>query len=981
MKQILLSTLLLFVSIGLFASDLANKKTQVKVKDSFKADKPIDISGFENGLSSNKIAETGNEYANESTAQLQAPIGEVIGLSTYDLQTNTGVCRRVALSSNNTFVHTSWTISQTYNLAAPDRGTGYNFYNRNTNVWQDIPASRIEPMSRTGWPSMGFTSSGRTYSITHTGDAGMMFCWRDGNQSEWTETIVGNIVGDIDGVWARAAVDGVKIHVAISRLGASFAGVDAGVNYIRSLDNGDTWESLGSFVPDYSEIYARMGGDAYQIDAKNGTVAFIFGDILTETDLYMSYDDGTTWERNTFVESSNPTAAYIDAELGFTVEPYWGTYGGNTVILDSQGIPHVVFSGALQFNPADNDWLGSSTYFPMFSSTALWYWNPTMEDPELIGKTVMNDANGDGVLGSYLASIENEEIFTGDMVGQPLLAIDAEDNLYVSYAAHVDGDWQPTELTIQSSLDGGVTLAPITVTVEEERILYKDVFMIKKQADSNDWEGPLNITQSSGTDDLYGSIQRDVVDNTLYLIYQSDSLAGNIFNGQNEVGTQNEQPVVAIDVSTINDAAAPADSEPYVLPIPWGEPFIVAQGCEITNDIFFSDFIVGMDYPEGFVPVELVGGIDYSVPGDYTEVLQAVDSQGNVSDTMQILISVVEDVTPPTLTVAVPCNDFAVLAGGDWENPEVEIFDDSFCDLEPLLQVQGLVDPNTVGVYTLIYNVSDYAGNAADPLTLNVSVIAADTDGPEVTFLNAPDTVAIYGVVPDIDFLVIDNVDCEITDYVVEGLDEVETSIPGVYTITVTATDSSGNESVATHTITITDNIAPSISLEDNPYTTDCGDDGTFDETDLPADFVEVEDNFSASGDLVVTSDFSTVDCSVDGEYEVEYTVTDEAGNVDDVTLTVIVSTTPIIGIDKYLADFVDLYPNPTQGLINVDVSDLKVTDINVYNVIGELVFSLPTNAISTNNNIDLSNQAEGIYMININTEEGSVTKKLTISK
>jgi len=789
MKQILLSTLILFLSVGLFANDLADRKSQMRVKASLKADKPVDISGFENGFSSNKIADTGSEYAPETSAQLQAPVGEVIGLSTYDLQTNTGVCRRVATSLNTTFVYATWTRSQTYNLAAPDRGTGYNFYNRNTDVWQPIPSARIEPATRVGWPNVGFTTAGRQFSITHTGDAGMMFCWRDGNQSEWTETIVGNIVGDIDGVWARSAVDGEKIHVAISRLGASFAGVDAGVNYIRSLDNGENWESLGSFVPDYSTIYARMGGDAYQIDAQDGNVAFIFGDILTETDLYLSSDDGTTWERNTLVSSSNPTVSYIDADNGFFVDPYWGTYGGNTVIFDSNNMPHVVFSGAFQFNPADNDWLGASTFFPQYASTALWYWNPTMAAPEIIGKTVMNDNNGDGELGSYLMSIQFEEIFTGDMVGQPLLSIDDEDNLYVSYAAHVDGDFQPTEVTIQSSVDGGVTFQPTTVTVEENRIQYKDVFLIKKQAGSDDWEGPLNVTNSPTTDDLYGSMQRNVVDNTLYMIYQTDSLAGNVFNGHTDIGTQNEQPVVAIDVADINDAAAPPNSEPYLLPIPWGEPFVVAQGCEISNDLFFSDYIVGMDYPEGFVPVELVGGVDYSTPGDYVEVLQAVDSEGLVSDTLQIQISVVEDTEAPTLEVAVPCNDFAILAGSTWENPAVTINDDSFCDLEPLLQTQSNVDANTIGEYTVVYNISDYAGNAADPLTLNVSVIAADTEGPEVSFINAPDTVAIYGVVPTIEYLVVDNVDCEITNYTVEGIDQVETSIPGTYTITVTATD------------------------------------------------------------------------------------------------------------------------------------------------------------------------------------------------
>jgi len=810
MKQNILSLFAFFLTISLFANDLTKNKKDLKLNSSFKSVESKVFNGFEDGFSSSKISATGNDYAQNSTAQLQAPIGTVVGLSTYDLQTNRGVCRRVALSGNSTFVYTGWTQSQTYNVGSPERGTGYNFFNRNTDVWQAIPSARIEPTTRVGWPNIGFTSAGRQFSITHTGANGMMFCWKDGNQSEWTETIVGNLVGDIEADWPRSAVDGEKIHVVMSRLGTTFAGVELGVNYIRSLDNGETWESMGSFVPDYSSTYARMDADAYQIDAKDGNVAFIFGCILSETDLYLSNDDGDTWEKTTLVESSNPTVSYINADDGFFVEPYWGTYGGNTVIFDSNNMPHVVYSGAFQFNIAENDFASGGNYIPVFESTALWYWNPTMAEPEIIGKTVMNDADNDGALGSLFLDPNNVKTHSNDMVGQPMLSIDENDNLYVSYAANVDGDFQPADLTIQTSFDGGVTLEDYTFSIPENSITYKDVFLIKKQANSNEWEGPLNLTNSPATDDLYASMQRNVVDSTLYLIYQSDSLTGNVFIGQLDIGVQNEQPVVAINVNDINNAAAPPDSEPYVMAIPWVEPYVIAQGCEFTNDLFYSDYIVGMDYPDGFVPVELFGDVDYSTPGDYTEVLQAVDSQGNVSDPLEIQISIVEDTEAPTMEVAVPCNDFAIIAGSTWENPLVDIIDNSMCDLYPLLQEQGNVDPNTIGDYTVIYNVSDYAGNPADPLTLNVSVIAADTEGPEITFVNAPDTLPIYGTVPEIEVVVLDNVDCENVTFTIEGNDLIETAIPGSYDVTVTAEDSSGNVSTQTITIVVSDNIAPS---------------------------------------------------------------------------------------------------------------------------------------------------------------------------
>jgi len=448
MKQCLLLSLLIFITSGLFASGLTEKKATIKAKPGALSEEPIDYSGFENDLSSAALRDVGASYTENNTSLMQAPIGTVVGTNTYDLQTNTGICRRVALSANNTFVYTAWTYSNTYTLASPDRGTGFNFYNRNTDVWQAAPTSAIEQTERTGWPNVGFTDLGRTFSVCHSIGNGLMFVWRDGNGSEWNEVAVGNIVGDPDGVWARSAIDGTDIHVVISRF-SSFGGVENGVNYIRSLDNGDTWEGMGGLEADYTQSYGKMGADCYQIDAQDGNVAVIFGDNLTEVNLYTSDNSGTSWNKNTLVSMSNPNVSY-DPELGFYVDPYWGTHGGNTVIYDSNNQVHVVFSGALQFNSSDNDWVSNSMLFRLLNSTALWYWNENMEEPEIIGKTVMNDNDADGVLGADFNLVENVLTYTGDMVGQPLLAIDDQDNLYVSYSAHVDGNWQPESMDVIS---------------------------------------------------------------------------------------------------------------------------------------------------------------------------------------------------------------------------------------------------------------------------------------------------------------------------------------------------------------------------------------------------------------------------------------------------------------------------------------------------------------------------------------------------
>ncbi|MDA7803237.1 T9SS type A sorting domain-containing protein [Crocinitomix sp.] len=75
--------------------------------------------------------------------------------------------------------------------------------------------------------------------------------------------------------------------------------------------------------------------------------------------------------------------------------------------------------------------------------------------------------------------------------------------------------------------------------------------------------------------------------------------------------------------------------------------------------------------------------------------------------------------------------------------------------------------------------------------------------------------------------------------------------------------------------------------------------------------------------------------------------------------------------IEDNILDIV-LYPNPSSGLFFIN-SNLNV-DVVVYNVIGEQLFSG-----KNVKQVDLSNQPAGIYMVQMNTSEGTITRKITI--
>ncbi len=1017
MKQILLSFLLMAFGVSVMAG-INNKKQAIK-------DKHLRTAKVSNVIGHDHVTEAAKTEILPvyKAKKLKAPVGEVVGLSTYDLQTNSGMCRRVAQNPPGTFTYVGWTMGREFPNdpmgagAWSGRGTGFNFYNRNTGKWGAIPERRIEPTTRVGWPNLGF-SQGRQFSITHTGTMGMMFCYRTGNQSDWTEIIVGmeDDVNDPGGVWARAATESPNIYAVIGRpfMSEPFNGINGGLNFIRSLDNGNTWESTGGLENNYGNSYPRsMTADAYQIDAANGVVSVVFGTTMTEIVLYKSLDQGKTWEKKIIQSTSNPLAEDINNSADdpdFTIEPFFASDGGNSVIIDSEGKSHVVFSGQIQFNTADNDFVTEGSFFLLRETAALFYWNEDMIEPQVIGKSILNDNNDDGQLGTAInnmilggfAVAQTGFPFYSSIVAHPQLAIDSDDNLYLSYSAAVDGHQVPSTVTFESSDDTGNTIKDFEMEFPGDSLSYYDVFMLKSTDGGLNWQGPLNVTNAPDSEEAYPSIARSIKD-TIFLVYQHDLLPGTFLQNPQIIETINEIAVVKILPEDINDEIAPKDSEPY-LSIR-SNSFILPQNCSADKDLFLIANSWGFDYPEGIIKdIKIEGLADYSTVGTYKEAIYVEDSAGNKSDTLQINVEIIEDDLAPEITIEGTCTEFAVLAGSEWTNPEVKITDfvtidgneeDSGCDVSENLQIEDNVNTDEVGSYTVVYTVSDFAGNEGS-LMLNVEVIAEDSDGPEITVNGLPELIGLFDPfdAQDVQITAKDNVDCENVTIEVDGLDEISSEVLGDYTITITATDQSGNETIEERVITVGDNTAPTIQLN-GPYTitvtdvTQCGSDGVFDASDDLGVYATDDTTVGNLTSMVeaVYNDGNPIDCNcgegMDQFYIITYTVSDASGNVGMAERSVKVSKCVVddgVGIeDNPIYEFVDIFPNPTKGQLNIETNNLKVSEINVYNLIGKNIVTLDEDQIKALTKIDLSDQAEGIYMVNVVTDKGTITRKVNV--
>ena len=188
----------------------------------------------------------------------------------------------------------------------------------------------------------------------------------------------------------------------------------------------------------------------------------------------------------------------------------------------------------------------------------------------------------------------------------------------------------------------------------------------------------------------------------------------------------------------------------------------------------------------------------------------------------------------------------------------------------------------------------------------------------------------------------------------------------GTYNVTVT----DGNECNSIQTVVI--NEPDELLVTDEVMDILNGDDGAIDITVVggtePYSY-EWSDG-STQEDLVNVSS---------GTYS--YTVTDANGCtfVSDPISVMSTST-----IDVELEQYIQVFPNPSNGKFTVDVELIQSSevDIRIYDVIGRTIGKTYNAEIQQTTLLyDLSNQAEGVYIMKILVDEKLLTKRLVVTR
>ena len=267
--------------------------------------------------------------------------------------------------------------------------------------------------------------------------------------------------------------------------------------------------------------------------------------------------------------------------------------------------------------------------------------------------------------------------------------------------------------------------------------------------------------------------------------------------------------------------------------------------------------------------VIVTGMVDTSTIGVYTLHYDVTDSSGNAAATQTRTIRVADD-TSPVITLSGSTN-MTISVGATYTDPGYTATDNYDGDITGSVTVSGTVDADTVGTYTIHYDVSDSSGNAAATQTRTIRV--ADDTSPVITLSGSTNmTIQVGSTYTEPGYAATDQEDGDLTANVtVTGT--VDATTTGTYTIHYDVSDSSGNAAATqTRTIRVTDTTLPVITLSGSANMT-IQVSSTYTEPGYTA-----TDNYDGdiTGSVTVSG---TVDVNTTGTYTIRYDVTDSSGN------------------------------------------------------------------------------------------------------
>jgi hypothetical protein len=122
----------------------------------------------------------------------------------------------------------------------------------------------------------------------------------------------------------------------------------------------------------------------------------------------------------------------------------------------------------------------------------------------------------------------------------------------------------------------------------------------------------------------------------------------------------------------------------------------------------------------------------------------------------------------------------------------------------------------------------------------------------------------------------------------------------------------------------------------------------------------------------------------VEGLFSVTYKVKDLSGNESKEEIRTI-NVVPSVGVNNVLNldGMISIYPNPSNGKINLRLASIQNENVKIliYDMLGKVIEGMEINSNNLQaNELDLSAQPKGIYLIKVQTSKKTSVQKIQIN-
>lgn len=477
---------------------------------------------------------------------------ERVGFSTYDLQTNGSMQRRLLQTGSNLSV--CWTysneLSATPTSAYADRGTGYAYFN-GTN-WTPHPNARIEPV-RTGFPSIAIDGNNNEVIAVHDGNNNIHLSRKNG--AAWTTTQLG-LNNSYQALWPHMATSGNWMYLVTSSIDSNIHtnGIRNGYFFSRSNDNGATWIDNMIPMPLIDSVgHYRGGGNSYAISAQGSNVAILFGDMATDLTLISSNDYGATWTKKVIFDwplnNFNFAAPLMtDVNNDNIPDTLYTNDGSQSMAMDAMGNVHIAFPVVRVYKT------GANTGYNFFYTTYLAYYNSIFDSIQIIDNIfyLHHDCDNDNQFGIGAN-------YTGNTAQTPGAIYNTIGTLSMPSVTVVSGNPQKIIIAYTTIMDGDTTeddfshpewIGSSNYTGQN----YRDVMVMISPDNGNIWNPyPVNISKTSHFEEAFVSAPELISGSNYNVYYQGDKEPGTIMQNEDQADDihKNFQIVQSIPISQL----------------------------------------------------------------------------------------------------------------------------------------------------------------------------------------------------------------------------------------------------------------------------------------------------------------------------------------------------------------------------------------------------------------------------------------------